>query len=160
MPETLRAILAGFEAGESMIDVRLGAWSEVRDESMALRHAVFVAEQGIPAGMAADDADATALHARAVNRLGLTLASGRLLAPAPGVARIGRMAVLRELRGSGAGRAVLDALLAAARARGDREAVLSAQVSAIGFYRRAGFEPSGEPFVEAGIGHQEMSLKL
>jgi predicted GNAT family N-acyltransferase len=76
------------------------------------------------------------------------------------VARIGRMAVLRELRGSGAGRAVLDALLAAARARGDREAVLSAQVSAIGFYRRAGFVESGPAFVEAGIGHQEMSLKL
>jgi YbgC/YbaW family acyl-CoA thioester hydrolase len=160
VPATLRAILTGFEAGESMIDVRLGAWPEMRDESMALRHAVFVAEQGIPAGMAGDDADATALHALALNRLGRTLASGRLLAPAPGVARIGRMAVLRELRGSGAGRAVLDALLAAARARGDHEAVLSAQVSAIGFYRRAGFEPSGEPFVEAGIGHQEMSLKL
>jgi YbgC/YbaW family acyl-CoA thioester hydrolase len=160
VPATLRAILDGFEAGESMIDVRVGAWSDLRDESMALRHAVFVAEQRIPAGMAGDDADATALHALALNRLGRTLASGRLLAPAPGVARIGRMAVLRELRGSGAGRAVLDALLAAARARGDRKAVLSSQVSAIGFYRRAGFELSGEPFVEAGIGHQEMSLTL
>jgi YbgC/YbaW family acyl-CoA thioester hydrolase len=160
VPPMLRDILTGFEAGESMIDVRLGAWQEVCEASMALRNEVFVEEQGIPAPMASDGADEGALHALAVNRLGLTLATGRLLAPAPGVARIGRMAVLRTLRGSGAGRAVLDALLAAARARGDREVVLSAQVAAVGFYRRAGFAPKGPPFVEAGIAHQEMTLSL
>ena len=70
------------------------------------------------------------------------------------------MAVLRPMRGSGAGRAVLDALLAAARTRGDREAVLSAQVPAVGFYRRAGFETVGEPFFEAGLAHQEMRRAL
>ena len=52
------------------------------------------------------------------NRLGLALATGRLLEHAPGVARIGRMAVDQTLRGSGVGRAVLDALLEAARERG------------------------------------------
>ena len=160
VPQALRDILLGFEAGEDMVEVAVGGWDEQRTEAMALREEVFVREQGIPAQMAGDPADAAARHALARNRLGLALAAGRLLAPEPGVARIGRMAVLRPLRGSGAGRAVLDALLAAARARGDREAVLSAQVSALGFYRRAGFEPVGEPFVEAGITHQEMRRAL
>ncbi|MBK6866166.1 MAG: YbgC/FadM family acyl-CoA thioesterase [Ideonella sp.] len=160
VPPRLREILGAFEAGEAMIDVQLRAWSEARAEALALRNEVFVGEQGIPASMAGDDADAGALHALARNRLGLVLAAGRLLAPAPGVARIGRMAVLRAQRGSGVGRAVLDALLAAARDRGDREAVLSSQATAVAFYRRAGFVPVGPAFTEAGIVHQEMKLAL
>ena len=160
VPVALRDILSAFEAGEPMIEVTLGAWSQAAREAQALRHAVFVEEQGIPAAMAGDDADEDAVHALARNRLGRALATGRLLAPAPGIARIGRMAVLRSLRGSGAGRAVLDALLDAARRRGDREVVLDAQLAAVPFYRRAGFAPRGAQFVEAGIVHQQMVLTL
>ena len=160
VPVALRDILSAFEAGEPMIEVTLGAWSQAAREAQALRHAVFVEEQGIPAAMAGDDADEDAVHALARNRLGRALATGRLLAPAPGIARIGRMAVLRSLRGSGAGRAVLDALLDAARRCGDREVVLDAQLAAVPFYRRAGFAPRGAQFVEAGIVHQQMVLTL
>ena len=39
-----------------------------------------------------------ALHAVARNRLGQVIATGRLVAEAPGLARIGRMAVHRTLR--------------------------------------------------------------
>ena len=160
VPAALRGILTAFEAGEPMIEVSVGGWPQMAREAQALRHAVFVEEQGIPAAMAGDDADAGAVHALARNRLGRVLATGRLLAPSPGLARIGRMAVLRTLRGGGAGRAVLDALLDAARRRGDREAVLDAQLTAVPFYARAGFAPRGAPFVEAGIVHQEMVLAL
>lgn len=160
VPDPLRNILLAFEAGEPMIDVRVTGWPEASAESMALRHEVFVQEQGIPAQMAGDAADAGALHALARNRLGHVIAGGRLLAPAPGVARIGRMAVMRSQRGSGAGRAVLDALLEAARGRGDREAVLSAQSTAVNFYLRAGFAATGPAFTEAGIEHQEMRRAL
>ena len=160
VPVALRDILSAFEAGEPMIEVTLGAWSQAAREAQALRIAVFVEEQGIPAAMAGDDADEDAVHALARNRLGRALATGRLLAPAPGIARIGRMAVLRSLRGSGAGRAVLDALLDAARRRGDREVVLDAQLAAVPFYRRAGFAPRGAQFVEAGIVPQQMVLTL
>lgn len=74
----------------------------------------------------------------------------------PGVGRIGRMAVRASMRGGHVGRAVLDALLAAARERGFHEVVLHAQQSAVGFYLRVGFVPRGEAFEEAGILHQEM----
>ncbi len=43
------------------------------------------------------------------------------------------MAVAREMRGGQLGRQVLDALVQAARDRGDREAVLHAQVHAQNF---------------------------
>ena len=90
----------------------------------------------------------------------MALATGRLLQHAPGVARIGRMAVLQSLRHAGVGRAVLAALEAAARARGDRELLLHAQTSAAPFYARAGYLERGEVFEEAGIPHIEMARAL
>ncbi len=69
------------------------------------------------------------------------------------------MAVSRGLRGANVGRELLEALMATAGRRGDAEVMLHAQVSATGFYRRAGFLAHGEPFEEAGIGHLEMRRK-
>jgi len=157
VPSALREVLDGFEAGESMIDVRVGNWAELGVEAGRIRTAVFVDEQHVPAAMEWDEADATCVHAVACNRLGLALATGRMLDHAPGIARIGRMAVCQSLRGSGVGHAVLDALLRTARERGYREVVLHAQTSAAGFYRRAGFVARGAPFQEAGISHLEMT---
>jgi predicted GNAT family N-acyltransferase len=100
------------------------------------------------------------VHAVARNRLGMPLATGRLLEHVPGVGKIGRMAVLQPMRGEGTGRAVLDALMAYSRQRGDREVLLHAQMSALPFYLRAGFVTRGEPFDEAGIEHVEMVRPL
>ncbi len=66
------------------------------------------------------------------------------------------MAVSRVLRGSRLGRELLQALMAAARQRGDTEVLLHAQRSAEGFYSRLGFQPRGEPFDEVAIPHIEM----
>jgi len=160
VPPELRAVLQGFEAREPMIDVRIGSWAELGRDAQALRSAVFVDEQKVPAAMEWDPADATCVHALARNRLGLALATGRMLEQAPGVARIGRMAVARTLRGSGVGQAVLDALLQVARERGLHQVVLHAQTSAAGFYRRAGFVERGPEFEEAGIAHIELTRGL
>jgi predicted GNAT family N-acyltransferase len=128
--------------------------------ALAIRRAVFVDEQGVPGELEADGRDAQATHAVAYNRLGLALATGRLIEREPGVAQIGRMAVMSGLRGGGVGRRVLDALLEAARARGCREVVLHAQASALPFYRRAGFVESGALYEEAGIAHVDMARSL
>ena len=160
VPDALRAALQGYEAGETMLAVRTGPWSELGPDARTIREEVFIGEQRIPVALEWDQADADCLHAVASNRLGMPLATGRLLQDAPGVARIGRMAVRQPLRGAGAGRAVLAALTEAARARGDREIRLNAQVSALGFYARAGYAVRGEPFDEAGIAHVEMVRAL
>ena len=70
------------------------------------------------------------------------------------------MAVSRVLRGSNLGRDVLQALMQAARDRGDHEVLLHAQRTAEGFYARLGFTRRGEPFEEAGIVHIEMAHAL
>jgi len=160
VPQELRDVLQAFEAGKPMVDVRVGSWSELGREARAIRNAVFVEEQKIPAEMEWDEADTDCVHAVAFNRFGFPLATGRLLEHVPGVAKIGRMAVVQAMRGSRVGRCVLDALMKAARDRGEREVVLHAQVSAAPFYSRAGFSERGVPFDDAGIPHVEMARAL
>lgn len=160
VPPQLRALLQDFEAGRPMLDVRLGTWDQLGREAQAIRCEVFIEEQCIPKELEWDAADASCVHAVAYNRFGMAVGTGRLLEHAPGVSKIGRMAVSRPLRGSAIGRALLDQLVDCARQRGDIEVMLHAQRSAVGFYRRAGFTPRGEPFDEAGIAHLEMVRAL
>ncbi|BDT67833.1 acetyltransferase [Comamonadaceae bacterium OS-1] len=139
---------------------RLGPWSQLGAQASQVRTAVFVHEQKIPADMEWDVADQTAVHAVICDTQGEPVATGRLLVHAPGVGRIGRMAVLASLRGSGLGQQVLEALVQAARERGDVEVCLHAQTSAQGFYQRLGFTPRGEVYAEVGIPHIEMFLDI
>ncbi len=160
VPDALRALLQDFEAGRAVTELRLGGWDELQAGARQVRSEVFIDEQGIAREDEWDEADATAVHAVLFNRLGQPLATGRLLQAAPGVAKIGRMAVRHMLRGANHGAEILRALTRAAAARGDREVVLHAQRSAEGFYQRLGFSVRGEPFDEVGIAHVEMVLRL
>jgi len=156
----LRDMLEGYERGEDMVQVHVGSWHDFQKLASSLRTEVFVHEQKVPPEMEWDHDDDTALHAVALNRMGMPLATGRLLQHSPGVARIGRMAVKKQMRGSALGHRVLQALMNAAKDRGDTHVVLHAQCSAEGFYKRAGFKPHGAVFEEAGIAHIEMLREL
>jgi predicted GNAT family N-acyltransferase len=133
-------------------------WPEVA----ALRHRVFVEEQGVPAEIERDDRDATAVHALSRDRSGAVVATGRLLldAAGPGRAVIGRMAADPAVRGQGHGGVVLAALHRAAADRGQSGVELHAQLAARRFYERAGYTQVGEPFEEAGIAHVTMRRDL
>lgn len=159
VPEALRQVLHDFEAGQPMLELRTGTWDACAREARRLRQAVFVAEQGI-AGLAEDAADTNAVHTLAFNRFGHAVATGRWIDLTPETAQVGRLAVAQPLRGSGVGRQVLAALVASAREAGKRELLLHAAASATDFYRRAGFEPRGAPFEEAGLPHQTMVRTL
>lgn len=141
---------------EPAIEVRLGAWIDLRDGAAPIRYAVFVDEQKVPAEIELDDWDALSLHALALDAQGRVLGTGRLLPDG----HIGRMAVLQSARGQGVGTALLRALLQAARARGDREVVLSAQTHAMPFYEKAGFIAEGDEYDDAGIPHRQMRLSM
>jgi len=136
------------------VRVELGDWAAVRSRAEPVRRAVFVDEQKVPAEIELDEFDAVSLHALAFDRAGRVIGTGRLLPDG----HIGRMAVLRQARGAGVGGAVLAALMQAARARGDREVVLSAQTHAMPFYRRFGFVAEGDEYDDAGIPHRAMRL--
>ena len=160
VPDPLRHCLEAYERGEATTHLQCGDWSHLEHLAGPLRKEVFVQEQGIDPALEWDEEDAHCVHAVLCNHLGVPVATGRLLPSHQGVAKIGRMAVLRRLRETGLGRQVLLALVAQARLRGDTQVLLHAQRSAQGFYHRLGFMPQGEPFEEAGIGHIAMVLNL
>ena len=160
VPQPLRDMLTAYEAGEPMLQVKTGSWQELGDDARRIRTAVFVDEQRIPADLEWDEADAGAIHAVAYNRLGIAVATGRLLPAEGGVSKIGRMAVHQVLRGCGFGEQVLRALADRAQQRGDRAIELHAQRTAREFYARLGFQPQGEPYEEAGIPHITMTSAL
>jgi predicted GNAT family N-acyltransferase len=128
--------------------------------AQAVRTTVFVHEQGIAHEDEWDAADATALHAVLFDLSGRPLGNARLLQPSVGLAKVGRMAVLKEARGQGYGARLLQALLLEARRRSNKEVRLSAQRTAEKFYAAHGFVGVGEPFDEVGIAHVEMRLSL
>lgn len=160
VPAALRELFMAYEAGEPVVRYEVGSWDTLGKAASAVRTDVFVTEQRIPMDMEWDEADKTAVHAVAWNRLGRAVATGRLLPADGGSSKMGRMAVARVLRGSDLGSGIANALLEQARRRGDREIMLHAQRSAEGFYRRLGFAERGEPFDEVGIPHIEMALPL
>jgi predicted GNAT family N-acyltransferase len=131
-------------------------------QALAIRRSVFVDEQGVPLEEEVDEHDlagAHAVHALAFEA-GAAVGTGRYYALDRETVQIGRMAVLPEARGRGAGRAILDALVGEARSRGFRRACLLAQVHALAFYAEAGFEARGERVMDAWIEHQPMERKL
>lgn len=138
--------------------VETGDWAVLGGDAARIRDAVFVREQRIPPEWELDDEDPLSLHAVAYRVDAATgarraVATGRLLR----TGTIGRVAVLADARGQGAGSAVLHALLDAARHRGEPIVRLYAQDAAVSFYVRHGFAAIGEPFVEIGVPHVEMA---
>lgn len=125
-------------------------------ELRAVRDEVFVAEQGVPVELEHDALDPSCTHVIARLLDGTPVGTARLT-PAR---HIGRMAVRAPWRGRGVGDALLLALVEEARKRGWPEVRLNAQVPALGFYERHGFQPEGERFMEAGIEHQAMVRAL
>ena len=160
VPDPLRQCLEAYERGEATTQLQCGDWTQLEPLAGPLRKEVFVLEQGIAPELEWDAQDPQCVHAVLCNHLGVAVATGRLLPSHQGVAKIGRMAVLRRLRETGLGRQVLMALVDQARQRGDQQVLLHAQRSAQGFYHRLGFVTQGEPFEEAGIAHITMALKL
>lgn len=136
--------------------IRTARWPDDAGTLQGVRHAVFVAEQGVPAAIEWDGRDAQCLHAVAEAADAGAIGCGRLLPDG----HIGRMAVLRDWRGRGVGGALLAHLVALAAAAGHARVALNAQTHALAFYRRYGFVPVGPEFMEAGIAHQAMERAL
>jgi len=126
------------------------------DDLHAVRDAVFVIEQRIPAEIEWDEQDPHSLHLIARDVEHNPIGTGRLSPEG----KIGRLAVLSAWRHQGVGKSIMTALLTEAQKRGWPEVSLSAQTSVLGFYERFGFVTAGETFIEAGIPHQAMRLKL
>jgi predicted GNAT family N-acyltransferase len=136
--------------------VRRADWNRDREDLRQLRETVFVQEQQVPPELEWDGLDEACVHVLAVDRSGVAIGTGRLLPDG----HIGRMAVLAAWRRRGVGAALLTELMRVALEHGFVQVMLNAQVQAMGFYRRYGFAPEGEEFLDAGIPHRRMRRTL
>lgn len=122
----------------------------------SIREPVFVVEQQVPLEEEWDALDPQCHHVIARDAEHRPIGTGRLTPEH----KIGRMAVLRDWRGRGVGEALLLALMDRARQLGWDTVSLNAQVGALGFYEKFGFQPYGARFEEAGIQHQAMRMAV
>lgn len=124
---------------------------------LALRVRVFVVEQDC-AYQELDGLDVAAEHVWTRAPSGEVVASLRVLDEGAGVTRLGRIVTAPEHRGTGAGAALMRAVLAGLDEPGGPvgAVVLGAQVQARGFYERLGFAVDGPGYDEDGIPHVPM----
>lgn len=140
-----------------MFQVALVKWQESASSLRVVREAVFILEQRVPEALEWDENDSVSVHVLASTVPdGKPVGTARLLPDG----HIGRMAVLKARRGEGIGSAMLRCLIDKARQDGMAEVKLNAQVAAKTFYARFGFRETGGGFMEAGIPHIKMFLRL
>jgi predicted GNAT family N-acyltransferase len=128
----------------------------------AVRMTVFVEEQAVPAEEELDAYDLTSVHfmVRVCSEDTGAVGTARLIDKGPGIAKIGRVAVLREHRGRGVGLELMRHTERYARTAGYTELVLEAQCHAIPFYEKLGYLAEGPIFLDAGIEHRLMKRAL
>lgn len=129
-------------------------------DALDVRFAVFCDEQGYTREQEADEADRTAWHVVFYDGSGRPAATGRVLDEGDGVFYIGRICVAKALRGTGAGRTLVEALLEKCRALGALLVKLDAQVRVKGFYEKLGFCAYGEEHMDGHVPHIYMKQLL
>ena len=144
-----------------MIDVKIKYFQELTltelFEIVRTRFAVFVGEQHI-LEPEYDDVDYRSMHLF-IQDGQKVIAYARLFeGEHSGEWYLGRMLTTR--RNQGLGTTIVSAAVATAKKRGGKVVRLHAQVQAVGFYERQGFEVCSPVFDEAGIPHKEMERKI
>jgi predicted GNAT family N-acyltransferase len=136
--------------------VSLVSWHDGEPLLKSIREAVFIREQGVPAELEWDGLDEGARHALALSHQGDAIGCGRMFANG----HIGRIAVLPQWRKQKVGTAIMEALLDYARAQDYKQVDVDAQTYAMPFYYGFGFVEQGKGFLDAGLPHIKMTLKL
>ena len=155
------------------VSVAVVRTADEMEAALSVRFRVFVEEQGVPIEEEVDRYDERPSERDDVVVVlarygGAPIATARLLLDLhdpsaegdAGYPHIGRVAVLAELRGSGVGRLVMEALHDEARRRGYAGVTLAAQLHAMPFYERLGYVARGPVFLDAGIEHRDMDFVL
>ena len=136
--------------------VSLVCWHDGEPLLKSVRETVFIREQGVPTELEWDGLDESCRHALALSHQGDAIGCGRMLANG----HIGRIAVLPQWRKKKVGTAIMEALLDYARAHRYKQVEVDAQTYAVPFYRGFEFVERGETFLDAGLPHIKMFLKV
>lgn len=125
-----------------------------------IRRAVFIAEQNVSEADEIDGLDPVCRHFLALpeeaSPLMHAFGTARMLFVEDRTAKAQRVAVLREARGRGVGAALMLTLEGEAVRAGRKSIILGAQLAAVPFYERLGYQTYGGVFLDAGIEHLMM----
>ena len=136
----------------ALTTIREVNWADSQEALQSIRTQVFIEEQGIDPLDEWDPADQTAIHILAQHG-DTAIGCARIV----DLKKIGRMAVVKEIRHRNVGSRLLRFAITRIHEAGNVP-TLGAQISAMGFYASHGFLPEGPIFDDAGIPHRKMTL--
>jgi len=142
-----------------MVDIRVVTSKEDIASCLELRRVVFIEEQQVPEHEEVDGDDAHCTHILArIDGKALGAARFQYISDK---AKIQRVCVLNEARGTGLGAELMRSLLDIIKIEGKvQTAVLGSQTHALAFYEKLGFVAFGDEYLDAGILHQDMKINL
>ncbi len=141
-----------------MVEIFRVKTEEHMENVYEIRREVFIREQGVPEEIEMDGLDNEAIHVLATAD-GVCAGCGRLLFR-NGEAKMGRVAVRKDMRRMGIGDGICRLLMAIAGDNGAARVIINAQLAAVEFYESLGFTKEGDVFLEAGIKHVRMTKAL
>lgn len=133
--------------------------SQIYLDALQIRKEVFVNEQHVPMELEIDQDEAYAIHF-VLYEDEKALATLRLLPISDSKIKLQRMAVIKEARRKQLGKQLILFAENFAKNQGFELVSLGAQETATPFYKKLGYHPEGEPFMDAGISHLMMTKKL
>ena len=122
------------------------------ERSRRLREKVFVEEQKVDPALEFENEEESRFYLLTVD--GKDVATARWRETSGGY-KLERFVTLKEERGKGYGKMILEEMLKDVLPFG-KKIYLNAQTQALPFYEKSGFVKTGEPFMEAGIEHYLM----
>lgn len=134
--------------------------SDIYLDAVKIRHEVFMLEQGVPSEIEIDKYEAACIHFVLYGDANEAIATCRLLPLEDGRMKLQRMAVQKDYRGKEYGRLIVESAERFSKELGYNTITLGAQVTALGFYERMGYNKEGELFFDANIEHYQMNKLL
>ncbi|MHC5376519.1 GNAT family N-acetyltransferase [Listeria welshimeri] len=132
-----------------------------KQAALKIRNDVFVVEQHVDPELEWDEFDEMDSVDMFVDYAedGTPLATGRFRVK-DGYGKVERICTQKIARGTGSGRRIMEAIEKEAEKRGLKTLKLGAQLTAIPFYEKLGYETCSEIFLDANIEHKEMKKNI
>ncbi|MFJ7752276.1 GNAT family N-acetyltransferase [Peribacillus muralis] len=135
--------------------VKIAENSQEREKAYMIRRQVFVQEQNVPLEEEIDGYEDVSTHFVLYNDQEHPIGAGRFRV-IDNIGKVQRICVLAAGRKSGAGAKIMNAIEEYAIQQGIPKLKLDAQVHAIPFYSKLGYEIVSDEFMDAGIPHRTM----
>jgi len=140
------------------LKVEIVKWIDNHMQLKNIRELVFIQEQKVTPELEWDGMDEKAIHflvfkdEEAIGCARANVIKSQM--------QLGRMAVLKEYRGQGAGSTLIEKAIVTAKLKQLSSIQISAQCNAINFYVKFGFEVMGDTYLDAEILHRDMTLEF